>query len=59
MKTLKKETKSLIDISLLDNEFFVAMLNQILAQKNRCKMDYPKTKIYFDGSHYIVIPHTT
>ena len=22
-------------------------------------MDYPKTKIYFDGSHYIGIPHTT
>ncbi len=35
MKTLKKETKSLIDISLLDNEFFVAMLNQILAHKKR------------------------
>ena len=33
MKTLEKESKSLIDISLLDNEFFVAMLNQILAQK--------------------------
>ena len=30
-----KETKSLIDISLLDNEFFVAMLNQILAHKKR------------------------
>ena len=35
MKTLKKETKSLIDISLLDNDFFVAMLNQILAYKKR------------------------
>ena len=35
MKTLKKETKSLIDISLLDNEFFVSMLNQILAHKKR------------------------
>ena len=35
MKTLKKETKSLIDISLLDNEFIVAMLNQILAHKKR------------------------
>lgn len=35
MKTLKKGTKSLIDISLLDNEFFVAMLNQILAHKKR------------------------
>ncbi len=22
-------------------------------------MDYPKTKLYFDGSHYIGIPHTT
>ena len=22
-------------------------------------MDYPKTKVYFDGSHYIGIPHTT
>lgn len=22
-------------------------------------MDYPQTKIYFDGSHYIGIPHTT
>ena len=33
MKTLEKESKSLIDISLLDNEFFVAMLNQILARK--------------------------
>lgn len=20
-------------------------------------MDYPKTKVYFDGSHYIGIPH--
>ena len=35
MKTLEKESKSLIDISLLDNEFFVAMLNQILAHKKR------------------------
>lgn len=33
MKTLEKESKRLIDISLLDNEFFVAMLNQILAHK--------------------------
>jgi len=33
MKTLKKETKSLIDISLLDNEFFVEMLNRIIAHK--------------------------
>ena len=22
-------------------------------------MDYPETKVYFDGSHYIAIPHTT
>ncbi len=22
-------------------------------------MNYPKTKVYFDGSHYIGIPHTT
>ena len=22
-------------------------------------MDYPQTKVYFDGSHYIGIPHTT
>ena len=22
-------------------------------------MDYPKTKVYFDGSHYIGIPHAT
>lgn len=22
-------------------------------------MDYPRTKVYFDGSHYIGIPHTT
>lgn len=37
MKTLEKESKSLIDISLLDNEFFVAMLNQILAHK-KCEV---------------------
>ena len=29
----KKETKSLIDINLLDNEFFVEMLNRIVAHK--------------------------
>lgn len=22
-------------------------------------MDYPKTKVHFDGSHYICIPHST
>ena len=22
-------------------------------------MHYPKSKVYFDGSHYIAIPHTT
>lgn len=33
MKTLEKESKSLIDISLLDNEFFVEMLNRIIAHK--------------------------
>lgn len=32
---MKTETTNLIDITLLDNEFFVAMLNQILAHKNR------------------------
>lgn len=29
----KKEEKSLIDITLLDNEFFVEMLNRIIAHK--------------------------
>lgn len=33
MQTQNKEQKSYIDISILDNEFFVAMLNQILAHK--------------------------
>ena len=33
MKTLEKESKSLIDISLLDNEFFVEMLKRIIAHK--------------------------
>lgn len=33
MKTLEKESKSLIDISLLDNQFFVEMLNRIIAHK--------------------------
>lgn len=32
---MKTETTNLIDITLLDNEFFVAMLNQILAHKKR------------------------
>lgn len=33
MKTLEKESKSLIDISLLDNQFFMEMLNRIMAHK--------------------------
>lgn len=32
---MKTETTNLIDITLLDNEFFVAMLSQILAHKKR------------------------
>lgn len=32
---MKTETTNLIDITLLNNEFFVAMLNQILAHKKR------------------------
>ena len=33
MEITKKEEKSLIDITLLDNEFFVEMLNRIIAHK--------------------------
>ena len=33
MEITKKEEKRIIDITLLDNEFFVEMLNRIIAHK--------------------------
>jgi len=43
MKTLNTETESYIDISILDNEFFVAVLREILAyKKNEVRNGLPK-----------------
>ncbi len=57
MQKLEIKFGNELDLTLLDNEFFIAMLNQImLFKKCRCNVDYPKTKVYFHGSHFIGIP---
>ena len=62
--------QNLINTNGLSESFYLALLNAILEQKPKPKQDkssfkkqvcvvYNNAKVYFDGNHYIAIPHTS